>query len=119
MGGRIFNIESVDSGSGNPGDPPGSATKNFKFGGGAGSVAGSVAMAMGSSTPNMSTPSANKVKASHKLKAQTSRIVSSFKQQQSVVCSVVREYNGHKVGALFFENYKFYSICLLRCYQIK
>lgn len=101
MGGRIFNIESVDSGTGNPVDPPGSATKNFKFGGGgagAGSVAGSVAMAMGSSTPNMSTPSANKVKASHKLKAQTSRIVSSFKQQQSVVCSVVREYNGHKVG---------------------
>lgn len=88
VGGRLF---SVDSSSGGGGDPPGSATKNFKFG----STAG-VALAMGSSTPNMSTPASNKVKASHKLKAQTSRIVSSFKQQ-SVVCSVVREFNGHKV----------------------
>lgn len=38
----------------------------------------------------------SKVKASHKLKAQTSRIVSSFKQP-SVVCTIVREFNGHKV----------------------
>lgn len=39
----------------------------------------------------------SKVKASHKLRAQTSRIVSSFKGQ-SVVSSVTREYNGHKDG---------------------
>lgn len=109
VGGRLFNIENVDSGTstgggaGGGGDPPGSASKNFKFGSSAG-----VALAMGSSTPNMSTPSAalsNKVKASHKLKAQTSRIVSSFKQA-SVVCSVVREFNGHKVRAfvqLYFD----------------
>lgn len=89
VGGRLFSVDSSSGGGG--GDPPGSATKNFKFG----STAG-VALAMGSSTPNMSTPASNKVKASHKLKAQTSRIVSSFKQQ-SVVCSVVREFNGHKV----------------------
>ncbi|XP_055697148.1 WD repeat-containing protein 37 [Phlebotomus papatasi] len=38
-----------------------------------------------------------KVKASHKLRAQTSRIVSSFKAQ-SVVCSIVRDYCGHKDG---------------------
>lgn len=97
VGGRLFSVDSSSGGGGGVGtgggggDPPGSATKNFKFG----STAG-VALAMGSSTPNMSTPASNKVKASHKLKAQTSRIVSSFKQQ-SVVCSVVREFNGHKV----------------------
>ncbi|XP_055613295.1 WD repeat-containing protein 37 [Uranotaenia lowii] len=38
-----------------------------------------------------------KVKASHKIRAQTSRIVSSFKAQ-SVVSSLVREYCGHKDG---------------------
>lgn len=98
VGGRIFNMENVDSGSANVCDLSSSATKNFKFGGSGSGAAGS-ALAMGSSTPNMSTtPSASsKVKASHKLKQQTSRIVSSFKQQ-SVVCSVVREFNGHKVG---------------------
>lgn len=41
--------------------------------------------------------SGGKVKASHKLKAQTSRIVSSFKAQ-SVVCSLVRDFCGHKDG---------------------
>lgn len=41
--------------------------------------------------------SGSKVKASHKIKAQTSRIVSSFKTQ-SVVSSVVREFCGHKDG---------------------
>lgn len=44
-----------------------------------------------------STPSSSKIKASHKLKAQTSRIVSSFKNQ-SVLSSIVREYDGHKDG---------------------
>lgn len=38
-----------------------------------------------------------KVKASHKLRAQTSRIVSSFKGQ-SVLSSIVREFFGHKDG---------------------
>lgn len=41
--------------------------------------------------------SGNKVKASHKIRAQTSRIVSSFKAQ-SVVSSMVKEFNGHKDG---------------------
>lgn len=41
--------------------------------------------------------SGGKVKASHKIKAQTSRIVSSFKAQ-SVVCTVMREFSGHKDG---------------------
>ncbi|XP_050100016.1 WD repeat-containing protein 37 [Anopheles aquasalis] len=39
----------------------------------------------------------SKVKAGHKLRAQTSRIVSSFKAQ-SVVSSMVREFCGHKDG---------------------
>lgn len=56
---------------------------------------------IGSTTASTSTPGsavkADKVKASHKLRAQTSRIVSSFKGQ-SVISSVVREYNGHKDG---------------------
>ncbi|SPP88007.1 WD repeat-containing protein 37 [Drosophila guanche] len=39
----------------------------------------------------------SKVKASNKIKAQTSRIVSSFKAQ-TVVASVVREFGGHKDG---------------------
>ncbi|XP_015037257.1 WD repeat-containing protein 37 isoform X3 [Drosophila pseudoobscura] len=39
----------------------------------------------------------SKVKASNKIKAQTSRIVSSFKAQ-TVVSSVVREFGGHKDG---------------------
>lgn len=105
VGGRIFNMENVENSTAGGGDLAGSASKNFKFGATAG-----VALAMGSSTPNMSTPSAvggssSKVKASHKLKAQTSRIVSSFKQQ-SVVCSVVREFNGHKVrGFAFFASF--------------
>uniref|UniRef100_A0A1A9W5P9 WD repeat-containing protein 37 n=1 Tax=Glossina brevipalpis TaxID=37001 RepID=A0A1A9W5P9_9MUSC len=43
------------------------------------------------------TSSGGKVKASHKIKAQTSRIVSSFKNQ-SVVSSVMREFCGHKDG---------------------
>ncbi|XP_055371759.1 WD repeat-containing protein 37 [Condylostylus longicornis] len=38
-----------------------------------------------------------KVKASHKIRAQTSKIVSSFKAQ-SAVSSMVREFNGHKDG---------------------
>lgn len=38
-----------------------------------------------------------KVKASHKIRAQTSRIVSSFKAQ-SVVSSIVRDFCGHKDG---------------------
>lgn len=101
VGGRIFNIDSVESsGGGGGGDVTGSASKNFKFGGSAGGVP-----SIGSSTPNVSSQSAaqasSKVKASHKLKAQTSRIVSSFKQQ-SVVCSIVREFNGHKVRETFF-----------------
>ncbi|KAM7360935.1 WD repeat domain 37 [Cochliomyia hominivorax] len=43
------------------------------------------------------TSSGGKVKASHKIKAQTSRIVSSFKAQ-SVVSTVMREFCGHKDG---------------------
>ncbi|XP_055678239.1 WD repeat-containing protein 37 [Lutzomyia longipalpis] len=39
----------------------------------------------------------SKVKASNKLRAQTSKIVSSFKAQ-SVVCSIIRDYCGHKDG---------------------
>lgn len=39
----------------------------------------------------------SKVKASHKLRAQTSRIVSSFKAQ-SIVSSIVRDFIGHKDG---------------------
>lgn len=38
-----------------------------------------------------------KIKAAHKLKAQTSKIVSSFKGP-TVSCSLVREYSGHKDG---------------------
>lgn len=45
----------------------------------------------------VSTPGSSKIKASHKLKAQTSRIVSSFKGQ-SILSSIVREYDGHKDG---------------------
>ncbi|XP_055906700.1 WD repeat-containing protein 37 [Eupeodes corollae] len=41
--------------------------------------------------------SGSKVKASHKIRAQTSRIVSSFKAQ-SVVSSLVRDFCGHKDG---------------------
>lgn len=41
--------------------------------------------------------SGSKVKASHKIKAQTSRIVSSFKTP-AVVSSVVKEFSGHKDG---------------------
>ncbi|XP_037953762.1 WD repeat-containing protein 37-like [Teleopsis dalmanni] len=44
------------------------------------------------------TATGNKVKASHKIKAQTSRIVSSFKPNQSVVSTTVREFCGHKDG---------------------
>lgn len=40
----------------------------------------------------------SKVKASHKLRAQTSRIVSSFKGQAVVLSSIVREFCGHKDG---------------------
>lgn len=39
----------------------------------------------------------SKVKASYKLRAQTSRIVSSFKAP-SVVSSLLRDYSGHKDG---------------------
>lgn len=46
----------------------------------------------------LSTPgSSSKIKASHKLKAQTSRIVSSFKTQ-SIVSPNIREFDGHKDG---------------------
>lgn len=45
----------------------------------------------------ISTPGSSKVKASHKLRAQTSRIVSSFKGQ-SIVSPNVREFDGHKDG---------------------
>lgn len=38
-----------------------------------------------------------KIKTAHKLKAQTSKIVSSFKGP-TVSCSLVREYSGHKDG---------------------
>lgn len=41
--------------------------------------------------------SSQKIKTAHKLKAQTSRIVSSFKGP-TVSCSLVREYSGHKDG---------------------
>lgn len=55
----------------------------------------------GGTTASTSTPGSavktDKVKASHKLRAQTSRIVSSFKGQ-SVISSVIREYDGHKDG---------------------
>ncbi|XP_014204165.1 WD repeat-containing protein 37 [Copidosoma floridanum] len=40
---------------------------------------------------------AHKVKASHKLKAQTSKIVSSFKNP-TMTCSMQREYRGHRDG---------------------
>lgn len=45
----------------------------------------------------LTTPGSSKIKASHKLKAQTSRIVSSFKTQ-SIVSPNVREFDGHKDG---------------------
>lgn len=45
----------------------------------------------------VSTPGSSKIKTSHKLKAQTSKIVSSFKGQ-SILSSIVREYDGHKDG---------------------
>lgn len=45
----------------------------------------------------LSTPGSSKIKASHKIRAQTSRIVSSFKTP-SIVSSNVREFNGHKDG---------------------
>lgn len=45
----------------------------------------------------LSTPGSSKLKASHKLRAQTSRIVSSFKTQ-SIVSSNIREFDGHKDG---------------------
>lgn len=38
-----------------------------------------------------------KLKTSHKIKAQTSKIVSSFKNP-SVSCAAVRDFNGHKDG---------------------
>ncbi|KAK7867581.1 hypothetical protein R5R35_005282 [Gryllus longicercus] len=41
--------------------------------------------------------SSQKVKTAHKLKAQTSKIVSSFKGP-NVSCSLIREYSGHKDG---------------------
>lgn len=44
------------------------------------------------------TYSGGKVKASHKIKAQTSRIVSSFKAQSVVSSTVMREFCGHKDG---------------------
>uniref|UniRef100_A0A1I8PLP6 WD repeat-containing protein 37 n=2 Tax=Stomoxys calcitrans TaxID=35570 RepID=A0A1I8PLP6_STOCA len=44
------------------------------------------------------TSSGGKVKASHKIKAQTSRIVSSFKAQSVVSSAVMREFCGHKDG---------------------
>lgn len=39
-----------------------------------------------------------KLKTSHKIKAQTSKIVSSFKTPSAVVCSAVRDFGGHKDG---------------------
>ncbi|XP_066599018.1 WD repeat-containing protein 37-like [Prorops nasuta] len=45
----------------------------------------------------MSSSSVQKIKASHKLKAQTSKIVSSFKNA-TMSCSVQREYSGHRDG---------------------
>lgn len=48
----------------------------------------------------LSTPGSSKIKASHKLRAQTSRIVSSFKTQ-SIVSSNTREFDGHKDGKHF------------------
>lgn len=52
---------------------------------------------VGLSTPGGSSGTSSKVKASHKLRAQTSRIVSSFKTQ-SIVGPNVREFDGHKDG---------------------
>nr|CAD7438390.1 unnamed protein product [Timema bartmani] len=46
---------------------------------------------------NPVTGSSQKVKTAHKLKAQTSKIVSSFKGP-TVSCSLVREFTGHKDG---------------------
>lgn len=61
-------------------------------------TAGSVPTASGSKgLKSKFTSSGAKVKASHKIKAQTSRIVSSFKAQ-SVVSTVMREFSGHKDG---------------------
>lgn len=45
----------------------------------------------------LSTPGSSKIKASHKLKAQTSRIVSSFKTP-SIVGPNIREFDKHKDG---------------------
>uniref|UniRef100_A0A240SX86 WD repeat-containing protein 37 n=1 Tax=Glossina pallidipes TaxID=7398 RepID=A0A240SX86_GLOPL len=55
------------------------------------------AVVTGSKSLKSKFSSGGKVKASHKIKAQTSRIVSSFKNQ-SVVSSVMREFCGHKDG---------------------
>lgn len=44
-----------------------------------------------------STGSAQKMKPSHRLKAQTSRIVSSFKAP-AIICSLSRQFRGHRDG---------------------
>nr|CAD7256369.1 unnamed protein product [Timema shepardi] len=49
------------------------------------------------SKPKSVSSSSQKVKTAHKLKAQTSKIVSSFKGP-TVSCSLVREFTGHKDG---------------------
>lgn len=112
-GGRV---ESGLSGSGGTAGGGYSATGGVCGGGGGGGSSGSfaaqshdyyettgdmAAAANKSLKSKLGTASAaaagNKVKASHKLRAQTSRIVSSFKGQ-SVVSSIVRDFNGHKDG---------------------
>ncbi|XP_063231430.1 WD repeat-containing protein 37 isoform X2 [Bacillus rossius redtenbacheri] len=47
--------------------------------------------------PKVKTNASQKVKTAHKLKAQTSKIVSSFKGP-TVSCSLVREFSGHRDG---------------------
>lgn len=45
----------------------------------------------------MSSTSSQKLKTAHKLKAQTSKIVSSFKGPH-LNCTILKEYSGHKDG---------------------
>lgn len=73
-----------------------------------------------------STGSAQKMKPSHRLKAQTSRIVSSFKSS-ALTCSLSREFRGHRDGVWDISSSKTCALvgtasagiitCLNRCFM--
>lgn len=48
--------------------------------------------------PRQKPPSGQKLKTAEKLKAQTSKIVSSFKSPSTANCQFVKEYSGHRDG---------------------